>query len=54
MENPRSEVEKIIKHIKNLFRLKEEQHDTVIKDIGILFRLKKEVKGIKDIVLRNI
>ena len=36
MENPMSEEEKIIKDIKNPFRLK------------------KEVKGIKDIVLRNI
>ena len=36
MENPRSEEKKIIKDIRNLFRLK------------------KEVKGIKDIVLRNI
>ena len=36
MENPRYEEEKIIKDIRNLFRLK------------------KEVKGIKDIVLRNI
>ena len=36
MENPRSEEEKIIKDIRNLFRLK------------------KEVKGIKDIALRNI
>ena len=36
MGNPRSEEEKIIKDIRNLFRLK------------------KEVKVIKDIVLRNI
>ena len=36
MENPRPKEEKIIKDIRNLFRLK------------------KEVKGIKDIVLRNI
>ena len=35
MENPRSEEEKIIKDIRNLFRLK------------------KEVKDIKDMVLRN-
>ena len=47
MENPRSEKEKIIKHIRNFFRLKKEQHDTVIKDIGNLFRLKKEVKELK-------
>ena len=36
MENPRSEEEKIIKDIRNIFRLK------------------KDVKGTKDIVLRNI
>ena len=54
MKNPRSEEEKIIKDIRNLFRLKKEQNDTAIKDIKNLFRLKKEVKGIKDIVLRNI
>ena len=54
MENPRFEEEKIIKDIRNLFRLKKEQNDTAIKDIGNLFRLKKEVKGIRDIVLRNI
>ena len=53
-ENPRSAEEKIIKDIRNLFRLKKEQKDTVIKDIRNLFRLQKEVKGTKDIVLRNI
>ena len=53
MENPRSEEEKIIKDIRNLFRLKKEQNDTAIKDIRNLFRLKIEVEGIKDIVLRN-
>ena len=31
-----------------------EQNDTKIKDIANLFQLIKEVKGIKDIVLRNI
>ena len=50
MENPRSEKEKIIKDIRNHFRLKKEQNDTAIKDIRNLFRLKKEVS----IVLRNI
>ena len=54
MENLRSEEEKIIKDIINLFTLKKEQNDTAIKDIRNLFRLEKEVKGIKDIVLRNI
>ena len=46
MENPRSEEEKIIKDIRNLFRLKKEQNDTAIKDLN-LFRLKKEVKRIE-------
>ena len=54
MENPRSEEEKIIKDIRNLFRLIKEQNDTAMKDIRNVFRIKKEVKGIKDIVLRNI
>ena len=42
MENPRSEEEKIIKDIRNLFRLKQEQNDVAIKDIRNLFRLKQE------------
>ena len=54
MENQRSEEGKIVKYIRNLFRLKKEQNDIAIKDIRNCFRLKKEVKGIKDIVLRNI
>ena len=33
MENPRPEEEKIIKDIKDLFRLTEEQNDTAVKDI---------------------
>ena len=41
MENPRSEKEKIIKDMRNLFRLKKEQNDTAIKDTRNLFRLKK-------------
>ena len=47
-ENPWSEEEKIIKDIKNLFRLKKEQSDTAIKNIRNLFKLKREVKVIKD------
>ena len=54
VENPRSEEEKIIKDIRNIFRLKKEQNDIAIKDIRDFFRLEKEVKGIKDLVLRNI
>ena len=53
MKNPRSEEEKIIKDIRNLFRLKIKLNETAIKDIRNLATLKKEVKGIKDIVLRN-
>ena len=41
MENPRHEEEKIIKEIRNFFRLKKEQNDTTIKDITNLFRIKK-------------
>ena len=47
MENPRSEEEKIIKNIRNLFKLKKEQNDTAIKDIQNLFRLKKKLKELK-------
>ena len=41
MEKPRSEEEKIINNIRNLFRLEKEQNDTAIKNIRNLFRLKK-------------
>ena len=45
----------IVKDIRNLFSLKKEQNDTAIIDMRNLFRLKKkEIKGIKDIVFRNI
>ena len=54
MKNQRPKEEKIIKDIRNLFRLKKEQNDTAIKGVTNLFRLRQEVKGIKDIVLRNI
>ena len=54
MENPRSEEEKIIKDKRNYFRLKKEQNNITIKDIRNLFRLQIDVKGTKDIVLRNI
>ena len=53
MENQRSEEGKIIKYMRNLFRLKKEQNDISVEGIRNHFRLKKEVKGIKDIVLRN-
>ena len=54
MENPRLEEEKIIKNLRNLFRLKEEQNYTAIKDIRNLFRILKIIKTIKYKVLRSI
>ena len=54
MKNPRSEEEKIIKNVRNVFRLKKKQNDSAIKYIRNTFRLKKEVKGIKDLVLGNV
>ena len=54
MENPRPEEENIIKDIRNLFRLKKEQNYTAIKDIGNLFGLWKEIKAIKDKIVRYI
>ena len=39
MKNPRLEEEKVIKDIRNLFRLKKEQNETAIKDIINLFRI---------------
>ena len=46
--------EKIIKDVRNLFRLKKQIDDTAIKDIRNLFRLKKGNKVIKGRVLRDI
>ena len=54
MENTRPEEEKIIKDIKNLFRLKKQLNYTTIKDIRNLFRQEKESKAIKDRILRDI
>ena len=42
------EEEKIIKDIRDLFRLKEELNYTPIKDIRNLFRQEKETKTVKD------
>ena len=39
MESSSLEEENIIKHIRNLFRLRKEIDDTTIKDIRNLFRL---------------
>ena len=47
MKNPKPEEEKIIKNIRNLFRLKKELNYTAIKDIGNLFRLEKKLKQLK-------
>ena len=46
--------EKIIKVIRNLFRLKKEQIYTGIKDIRNLLRLEKVIKVIKDRIFRAI
>ena len=54
MRNPRPEEEKLIKDIRNLFRLKKELNYTVVKDIRNLFRREKETKVIKDRTLRDI
>ena len=54
MEKPRSEEEKIIKDISNLFRLKKELNCSVIKDIRNLFKPKKEIKVIKDRIIGDI
>ena len=50
MENPRSQEEKIIKDIRNLFRLEKEQNYSAVKDIRNLFRQEKETKAIKNIL----
>ena len=51
MINPKNiiEEEKIIKDIRNLFRLKKEPSQTAIED---LFRRKKEIKEINDKILK--
>ena len=47
-------MEKIIKDIRNHFRLKKDQNYTAIKDQQNLFKLEKETKAIKDRILRDI
>ena len=42
MKNPRPKEEKIIKCIRNLFRLKKEIKDTVLRNINKLFEYGKE------------
>ena len=41
MGNPMPEDEKIIKNIRNVFRLKKDVNDTAIKDIRNFFRREK-------------
>ena len=53
MENSRPEEEKIIKDIRNLFRVKKEMNHTAIKDIRNLFRREKETKEIENRILRD-
>ena len=48
------EEQKIIKDIRNLFRLKKEPNCTEIKYIRNLFRLEKKTKAIKDRIVRDI
>ena len=55
MRNQRPEEEKVIKDIRNFFRLKKELNNyTTIKDIKNLFRQEKETKAVKDRILRDI
>ena len=54
MENLRPEKEKIIKDIRNLFRLEKELNYTAVKDVRNLSRREKETKAIKDRILRDI
>ena len=54
MENPRPEAEKIIKDIRNFFRLKKVMNHTSINNIRNRFRLEKETKEIKDRILKDI
>ena len=54
MRNPRPEEEKIIKDIRNLFRLTKKVNYTAVKDIRNLFRQRKETKAIKDRIIRYI
>ena len=43
-EEEKNVEEKIMKNIRNLFRIKKELNDTTIKDIRNLFRLQNENK----------
>ena len=52
MESSRSEEDYIIKEIRNLLILIKEINHTAIKGIRNLIRLQKEIKTIKDTILR--
>ena len=54
MENPRPEEDKIIKDIRNIFRLEKELNYSAIIYIRNLFKLEKDTKAIKDRILRDI
>ena len=55
MENPRLEKEEIIKNIRNIVRLENEQNDTVIKDIRNLKKGINETKAsLKELKIQNI
>ena len=47
MGNPRSQLQKVIKYIRNHFRLEKKLNENAIKDIIHLFRLKKKLKELK-------
>ena len=54
MKSSNLEEEKMIKDIRNLFRLKKEPNYPAIKNIRILFRLEKNPKAIKYKILTDI
>ena len=55
MENPRFEKEEIIKNIRNIVTLENEQNDTVIKDIRNLKKGINETKvSLKELKIQNI
>ena len=54
MESSSLEEKKIIKDIRNLFRLEKEINYTAIKDKRNIFRLEKEAKAVKDRIFRVI
>ena len=47
MENPRPEEEKLIKDIRNFFRLNKEKNYTDIKDIRNTFRRERKLEQLK-------